>query len=61
MYRKGKYANWEALLLKGAGCEAAFKRMLKSGLVTSMYDHSGTNYCRASSALPLRCNKDPHR
>eukprot|EP00039_Didymoeca_costata_P029864 m.26772 g.26772 ORF g.26772 m.26772 type:complete len:247 (+) comp7831_c0_seq1:387-1127(+) len=41
MYRSSKFQQWRDLLLDGGGkCKATFKRMLKTGLVTNMYDHA---------------------
>ena len=39
MYRASKFKSWQDLLLDGGGkCVVTFRRMLKTGLVTQMYD-----------------------
>lgn len=39
MYRASKFKAWRELLLDGGGkCVVTFRRMLKTGLVTQMYD-----------------------
>eukprot|EP00483_Globobulimina_turgida_P001465 UN01467 len=37
-YRKTKFKNWKNMI-ENPTCEAAFKRLLNIGLITSMFDH----------------------